>query len=118
MDSEFLNQAVQILGTIGGLSLVVALVVQSLVKPALFARYGGEEAAKQNTAYPFTVNVLAFVTAAVFASVGIFALDGLPVDGNGWATAGGNILVGAVMASLASAGIESAAGNIKKLLLK
>lgn len=118
MDSEALNQVVLVLGTVGGVALVVALLVQFLIKPALYARYGGEEAAHQNQAYPFTVNVLTFVTALLISAIGLFAIEGLPMDASQWALAGGNILVGAVFASFASPGLESVASNVKRLLLK
>ncbi len=118
MDNEALNQAVLVLGSVGGVALVVALLVQFLIKPALYARYGGEEAAHQNQAYPFTVNVLTFVTALFIATVGLLAIEGVPVDASEWALAGGNVFVGAVFASFASPGIESVASNAKRLLLK
>lgn len=113
MNDELLNQAVQILGTIGGVALAVSLVVQFLIKPALYARYGGEDAAKANQAYPFTVNILSYIAAVILSAIGLFALNGLPVDGNAWATAGGNILVGALFATFGGIGIESVASNTK-----
>lgn len=117
MNDELLNQAVQVLGTVGGVALAVSLVVQFLIKPGLYARYGGEDVAKANQAYPFTVNVLSYVTAVILSSIGLFALNGLPTDGNAWATAGGNILVGALFATFGGIGIESIASNAKARFL-
>jgi len=115
---QIVNGMVQTLGTFGGLSLIVALLVQSVVKPALYGRYGGKDEAHQNKNYPFVVNVMAIIVAAVVAAVGLFALDGFPVNGSAWATFGGNVLVSAVLAGIAGAGIESAAGNVKQVFLK
>lgn len=114
MNSDLLTEAGQLLGTVTGLAIVISLVVQNLVKPGLYARYGGEEEAKQNKNYPFTVNIWTAVIGLFFASLGVFGLGGLPVDSAGWFAALTNIVVGGLMAGLGSIGVESVASNIKR----
>lgn len=114
MDDQLLNTAVQMLGTIGGLSVVISLVVQFLVKPGLSRSYATDEEKAADRNYPFNVNVWTAVVSLLLAALGLFALDGIPADAAGWATAVGNIVVGAILAGLGSIGVESLASNVKR----
>jgi hypothetical protein len=105
-----LANANTLLLTMAGLSGITTLIIQFLVKPALYARAGGEEQAKTSPGYAFSVNLFTGLISLALSVLGAIINSGLP-DATTWAVFVGNVIVGGLVAAFGSAGIYEAFSN-------